>query len=84
YAQGLHGIHQTPPWAKVVVIDPQTGAEVSIGDTGLVKWIDLANVDSSVGIQTLDFAIREKEGFKLLGRAPQTERRGCSLVLGSD
>jgi hypothetical protein len=81
YAQGLHGLHQTPPWAKVLLIDPQTGKEVPIGKQGLIRWLDLANVDSSVGIQTLDFGIREKNGFRLLGRAPQTDRRGCSLVI---
>lgn len=81
YAQGVDGLHHTPPWARVVIIDPQTGNEVPIGKRGVVKWYDLANVDSSAGIQTLDFAIRRRQGFQLLGRAPQTEKRGCSLTL---
>ncbi len=81
YAQGVNGVHQTPPWARVIMIDPRTGKEVPIGKRGIVKWLDLANVDSSVGVQTLDFAIRHRSGFQLLGRAPQTEKRGCSLIV---
>ncbi len=81
YAQGVNGIHQPPPWARVIMIDPRTGKEVPIGKQGIVKWLDLANVDSSVGVQTLDFAIRHPKGFQLLGRAPQTEKRGCSLTI---
>ncbi len=79
YAQGVKGVHHTPPWARVIVIDPRNGKEVEIGKQGIVKWLDLANVDSSLGVQTLDFAIRREKGFQLLGRAPQTEKRGCSL-----
>lgn len=83
YAQGIKGIHKTPPWARVVVIDPKNGCEVKIGETGLVKWIDLANVDSCLAIQTLDFATRTAHGFILHGRAPHAPRRGCSLTIES-
>jgi hypothetical protein len=79
YAHGRSGLHQTPPWARVLVCDPATGREVGIGKKGLVRWIDLANVDSVLALQTLDLAERTPRGFRLIGRLPRTEPRGCSL-----
>jgi hypothetical protein len=79
YAQGTAGLHRTPPWARVVVCDPATGREVAPGRRGLVRWYDLANVDSVFVLQTLDLAERTPEGFRLIGRLPRTEPRGCSL-----
>jgi hypothetical protein len=63
----------------VSVVDPATGREVAIGREGLVKWVDLANVDSVMTLQTLDRAVRTANGFHLIGRLPRTEPRGCSL-----
>lgn len=81
YAYGLHGLHHTPPWARVLVINPSTGREVGLGQRGLIRWIDLANVDSVLALQTLDLAEKTREGFRLIGRLPRTEPRGCSLGL---
>jgi hypothetical protein len=61
------------------VCDPATGREVSVGKQGLVHWIDLANTDSVLTVQTLDVAERTPSGFRLVGRLPRTEPRGCSL-----
>lgn len=79
YSRGAKGLHHTPPWARVLVCDPATGREVGIGKQGLVRWIDLANVDSVLVLQTLDLAERTARGFRLIGRLPRTEPRGCSL-----
>jgi hypothetical protein len=79
YAHGKRGLHVTPPWARVLVVDPATGREVAVGREGLVRWIDLANVDSVLVLQTLDRAQRTANGFRLIGRLPRTEPRGCSL-----
>jgi len=79
YAHGTHGLHHTPPWARVLVCDPATGREVGVGRQGLVRWIDLANTDSVLALQTLDVAERTPHGFRLIGRLPRTEPRGCSL-----
>jgi phenylacetate-coenzyme A ligase PaaK-like adenylate-forming protein len=79
YARGTHGLHATPPWARVLVCDPANGREVRVGQEGLVRWIDLANVDSVMALQTLDRAERRPKGFRLIGRLPRTEPRGCSL-----
>jgi phenylacetate-coenzyme A ligase PaaK-like adenylate-forming protein len=79
YTHGSRGAHTLPPWARVLVVDPATGREVGLGQKGLVRWIDLANVDSVLALQTLDVAERTPLGFSLIGRLPRTEPRGCSL-----
>ncbi len=79
YARGTTGLHQAPPWARVVICDPATNREVAPGRRGLVRWYDLANIDSVFALQTLDLAERMPQGFRLIGRLPRTEPRGCSL-----
>ncbi len=74
------GVLRFPPWARVLVISPETGREVAEGEAGLVRVIDLANVWSVLALQTNDLAIRRGDGLELLGRAPQAEARGCSLM----
>jgi hypothetical protein len=71
---------QFPPWARVIIVSPETGQEAALGETGLVRIHDLANVWSVAAIQTEDLAIRHADGFELLGRAAQSEPRGCSLM----
>jgi hypothetical protein len=69
-----------PPWARALVISPQTNKEVLEGEAGLLRVFDLANVASVLAVQTEDLAIRHADGFELLGRAAQAEPRGCSLA----
>ena len=69
-----------PPWARALVVSPESGREVSQGETGLLRIFDLANVRSVLAIQTEDLAIRRTNGFELIGRAAQAEPRGCSLM----
>lgn len=79
YAHGLSAPHQPPPWLRALVIDPESGGEVAVGGTGVLKLIDLANVGSVIGIQTQDLAMRRADGaFDLLGRDPAAMPRGCS------
>ncbi len=68
-----------PPWARAVVVSPETGAEVAEGETGLIRVFDLANVWSVMAVQTEDLGGRRGAGFELLGRATPAEPRGCSL-----
>lgn len=69
-----------PPWARVRIISPETGREVSEGETGLIQIFDLANVASVLALQTEDLGLRRGAGFELLGRAQLAEPRGCSLM----
>jgi Acyl-protein synthetase, LuxE len=71
-----------PPWARVQIISPETGAEVADGEMGLIRIFDLANVFSVAAIQTEDLGIRRGNGFELVGRAALAEPRGCSLQIG--
>ncbi len=78
YTRGLGRAHNAPPWLRALVVDPETGSEVRVGDSGVLRLIDLANVGSVLGIQTADLAIRRVDGFELLGRDPFAIPRGCS------
>ena len=69
-----------PPWARAVVVSPETGAEVGEGETGLLRIYDLANVWSALAVQTEDLGVRRGDGFELLGRAAEAEPRGCSRM----
>jgi hypothetical protein len=74
------GVFHFPPWARVCVISPETGAESGEGETGLLRVFDLANIASVMAVQTEDLAVRRGDGFELLGRAASAEPRGCSLL----
>jgi hypothetical protein len=69
-----------PPWARAIIVSPETGREVAHGETGLLRIFDLANVFSVMAIQSEDLAVRHPAGFELLGRAELAEPRGCSLM----
>jgi hypothetical protein len=71
---------QFPPWARVQIISPETGEEVAVGETGLIRIFDLANVFSVAAIQTEDLGVRRDDGFELVGRVQLAEPRGCSLM----
>ena len=70
-----------PAWARPIIINTETGAPCEAAETGLLRIIDLANVYSSIAIQTQDLARSIEDGFELLGRAQTAELRGCSLNL---
>ncbi len=72
-----------PPWTRVEVVDPLTLEVIDKPEArGLIRWYDLANIDSVIAIQTSDFGIRYADGsFTLEGRAPEADLRGCSLTI---
>ncbi len=78
YTRGVGRAHHGPPWARALVIDPETGREVVVGEMGSLRILDLANVGSVIAIQTRDLAIRREAGFELIGRDPTAIPRGCS------
>jgi hypothetical protein len=73
-------IFHFPPWARGLVVSPETGREVAEGVTGHLRIFDLANAYSVMGVQTEDLGIRRGLGFELIGRAEHVEPRGCSLM----
>ena len=82
YARDVAGEHRLPPWAKLVAVDPATGKILPPGRRGLARWIDLANVDGVLALETQDLAVRTRadgRAFRLIGRLPNLPRRGCSV-----
>jgi len=73
-------VFQFPLWARAQIVSPETGREVSEGETGLIRVLDLANVYSVLAIQTEDLGIQRGDGFEFVGRAALAEPRGCSLT----
>ena len=69
-----------PAWARVRIIDPATGQPAPVGERGLIRVYDLANLWSALCIQTEDLGIAYADGtFEVLGRVAGAEVRGCSL-----
>lgn len=75
------GLYVAPPWMRVEAVDPETLAPVSPGEVGVARFVDLANVDSVVAIQTADRVRVTEAGVELLGRLPGAVPRGCSIAL---
>jgi Acyl-protein synthetase, LuxE len=76
-----HGSFASPPWARVVPVDPETLAPVAEGAIGIARIEDLANVDSAFAVLTQDRVRRSGTRFELLGRAAGAPPRGCSIAL---
>jgi hypothetical protein len=69
-----------PPWARVVIVDPETGAPAEPGEIGSITIFDLANTGSAFAVQTADLGRSLEAGFEVLGREPGAEERGCSIA----
>ena len=72
--------HAAPPWVRTRVLDPVTLAELDDGAPGLLCHFDLANAGSVACVLTEDLGVAVPGGFRLIGRAPGAEPRGCSLA----
>jgi hypothetical protein len=69
-----------PPWARVVIVDPETDEPAATGEVGAIAVIDLANTGSVLALQTEDLGREIEGGFEVLGRAAGTDERGCSIA----
>jgi len=83
YSKG-HGYFQLPPWMKIQVRDindPFQG--LPEGKIGGVNIIDFANAYSCSFIETEDLGrVVEGVNFEILGRADNSDIRGCNLLIG--
>ena len=69
-----------PPWCRVWAVDPETLEPLPNGVTGVLRHMDLANVERPAFVQTDDLGCTHADGtFEILGRAEASEARGCSL-----
>jgi hypothetical protein len=69
-----------PPWARVRIIDPESGEEAPYGEIGVVTILDLANTGSVLAVRSADLGRAVGDGFQVLGREPGAEARGCSIA----
>jgi hypothetical protein len=70
-----------PDWVAIRVLDPETLAELPDGQPGVVAVTDLANLYSCAFLLTQDIGVKHPDGFEILGRAPGSEARGCSIAM---
>lgn len=74
--------YRPPPWMRVVAVDPETGNPRSAGEPGQLQFFDLCNLDSTLGVETLDQGVVDAEGAVTLhGRLAGAPVRGCSLTI---
>jgi hypothetical protein len=79
--EGRAGRFRAPAWLKVDAVDPDSLEPVAAGELGIARFVDLANVDSAIAVQTVD-RVRIVDGeVELFGRAPGAPPRGCSLAI---
>ena len=78
-----NGIFSTPQWMRIVIrdiYDPYN--TVTLGKTGGLNIIDLANIDSCSFIETQDMGVLHiNRYFEVIGRLDNSEIRGCNLLI---
>ena len=75
------GPYAPPPWLVVVAVDPD-GTPLGPDQVGQLRFYDLANVDSTLGIETADLGQVHPDGTVTLhGRLSDHPDRGCSLTV---
>ncbi len=92
--RSLERMKVSPPWMRTEVVDPRRGMAnaidgpgvVEVGQQGLLRHLDLANVERPIMVQSEDVGrlvvSGGQRGFEILGRAKGAEPRGCSLSAG--
>lgn len=73
--------HRPPLWVRTRILDPTTLRELPPGEPGLLVHLDLANLYSVACVLTQDLGVAVGDGFRVLGRVPGSEARGCSLAM---
>ncbi len=73
--------YRGPGWLRARVLDPVTLTPMPEGAVGILAHTDLANLYSVSTVLTEDLATAVEGGFRLAGRAPGAEPRGCSLLM---
>jgi hypothetical protein len=74
--------YRPPPWLVVVAIDPLSGTVLPSGERGQLRFYDLANLDASVGVETMDEGVvNADQTVTLRGRLQGAPARGCSLTV---
>jgi len=76
--------YHAPTWLNYRLVDPLSQTEVPEGESGIIAFVDLANVWSCPFILTEDLGYLNSTRFMdtlvLEGRAPNAPEKGCSLT----
>lgn len=75
-----NGIFECAPTMKVIIKEIADPFSIS-SNTGIINVIDLANFHSCAFIETQDLGRVTDQGFVVLGRADNSEARGCNLLI---
>lgn len=73
--------HRGPPWVRTRILDPLSLEPMAPGGLGILAHLDLANLGSVSAVLTEDLGRAIPSGFRLEGRSPGSEPRGCSLAM---
>jgi hypothetical protein len=92
FLEGSDGLLYAPAFADVIVRDPKTWDVADIGQPGVIQVVSalplsypghsILTEDLGV-VEAIDAGVEGRfgKGFRVLGRAPRTELRGCSDVV---
>lgn len=84
YSKG-EGVFLPPPWMQVLVRADDDPSDIRELGGGMINVIDLANIFSCSFIATDDLGRVAGDGsFEVLGRADNSDLRGCNLMLFKD
>ena len=83
YACGNDPFFRCPPCMQILIRNLQDPFLLQPhGARGGINIIDLANSHSCSFLETEDLGCRLSDGrFQVLGRIPDTERRGCNMLI---
>jgi hypothetical protein len=83
------GMKEAPHWVRTRIVDPTSLESGDLGEIrdgrrpGLLRHLDLANVERPMVVQSDDIGLWRESGdvagFEILRRAKGSEPRGCSL-----
>jgi len=78
-----NGYYQCPWSMKILIRDVYDPFRLEdVGRIGIIKVIDLANIDSCAFLETQDLGRMNNEGnFEVLGRVDNSDSRGCNLLV---
>ncbi|TGV02844.1 LuxE/PaaK family acyltransferase [Flavivirga rizhaonensis] len=82
YSKG-HGIFNHPNWMRILTRDTEDPLTIqSLGKTGGINVIDLANINSCSFIATQDLGrVNDNNTFEIIGRFDNSDIRGCNLMV---
>ena len=78
-----NGIFECPNWMSILIRDTEDALTyVTLGKTGGINVIDLANINSCSFIATQDLGKKyPNNSFEVLGRFDNSDIRGCNLMV---